>query len=75
MQILHLISCNHLVQYKVNFIGLWVRKGFLLPELELPEELLFLQTVLEMSVQLFTASSSSLHLVVKKEMILSSPKN
>lgn len=32
-------------------------------ELELPEELLFLQTVLEMSVQLSTISSSSLHLL------------
>ncbi len=49
--------------------------GFLVPELELPEELLFLQTVLEMSVQLSTISSSSLHLVVIKEMILSLHQN
>ncbi len=61
--------------YTVHFIGLWGKKGFLLPELELPEELLFLQTVLEMSVQLSTISSSSLHLVVTKEMILSSRQN
>lgn len=32
-------------------------------DLELPEELLFLQTVLDMSVQLFSTSSSSLHLL------------
>jgi len=43
--------------------------------MELPEELLFLQTVLEMCVQPFTVSSSSLHLGSTNEMILSSQKN
>lgn len=61
--------------YTAEIIGQQSEKGFLLPEMKLPEELLFLQTVLEMCVQPFTISSSSLHLGSTNEMILSPQKN